>query len=109
MAESPQDFTRAGDTVSKLSDRFAANADAKSVYMGNRSMWAAELSFLLQRSDIWSEPLLADGTARLLEGAAEGAELEHDLSVTSKSRMRGRVTWSCRPSKRRSRSSSWDL
>ena len=32
MAESPQDFTRAEDTVSKLSDRFAANADAKSVY-----------------------------------------------------------------------------
>lgn len=32
MAETPQDFTRAEDTVAKLSDKFAANADAKSVY-----------------------------------------------------------------------------
>src|ERR1700754_3894628 len=31
MAETPEDFTRAEDTVSKLSDKFAANADAKSV------------------------------------------------------------------------------
>jgi uncharacterized spore protein YtfJ len=32
MPETLQDFTRAEDTVSKLSDKFAANAHAKSVY-----------------------------------------------------------------------------
>ena len=32
MAESPQDFTRAEDTVLNLSDKFAANANAKTVY-----------------------------------------------------------------------------
>jgi uncharacterized spore protein YtfJ len=43
MAETPGDFTRAEDTVSKLSDKFAVNADAKSVYgdpvqAGNRTI-----------------------------------------------------------------------
>src|ERR1700678_2024286 len=32
MAETPQDFTRAEDTVLSLSDKFAANANAKTVY-----------------------------------------------------------------------------
>ncbi len=32
MAETPQDFTRAEDTVLNLSDNFAARANAKSVY-----------------------------------------------------------------------------
>jgi uncharacterized spore protein YtfJ len=32
MAETPQDFTRAEDTVLNLSDKFAANANAKTVY-----------------------------------------------------------------------------
>jgi uncharacterized spore protein YtfJ len=53
MAESPQDFTRAEDTVLNLSDKFAANANAKTVYgepvhAGNRTIIpVARIGYLL--------------------------------------------------------------
>src|SRR5580698_5906605 len=53
MAESPQDFTRAEDTVLNLSDKFAANANAKTVYgepvhAGNRTIIpVARVGYLL--------------------------------------------------------------
>jgi uncharacterized spore protein YtfJ len=53
MAESRQDFTRAEDTVLNLSDKFAANANAKTVYgepvhAGNRTIIpVARIGYLL--------------------------------------------------------------
>src|ERR1700728_4484133 len=53
MAETPQDFTRAEDTVLSLSDKFAANANAKTVYgepvhAGNRTIIpVARIGYLL--------------------------------------------------------------
>ena len=53
MAETPQDFTRAEDTVLNLSDNFAAKANAKSVYgepvnVGSRTIIpVAKVGYLL--------------------------------------------------------------
>ena len=53
MTETPQDFTRAEDTVLNLSDNFAAKANAKSVYgepvnVGSRTIIpVAKVGYLL--------------------------------------------------------------
>jgi uncharacterized spore protein YtfJ len=53
MAETPQDFTRAEDTVLSLSDNFAVKANAKSVYgepvsVGSRTIIpVAKIGYLL--------------------------------------------------------------
>jgi hypothetical protein len=98
MAETPQDFTRAEDTVSKLSDKFAANADAKSVcgepvQAGGRTIiLVAKVGYLVGATS-------GGRNGETLEGAAEGAELARGLSATSRSQMRGRGMWRCQQPK----------
>jgi hypothetical protein len=108
MAETPPDFTRAEDTVLNLSDNFAAKANAKSVYgepvhAGSRTIIpVAKIGYLLGATS-------GGGTVKPLEGVVVVEELAQDLSVISKSPIRGRGMWSCRQSKRRLRWSPWDL
>jgi hypothetical protein len=103
MAENPPDAgkdpTRAENIVLSLGDKFAATANARSVYgepvrACNRTIVpVAQVGYGLGASSGGR-----NGTP--LEGVAEGVELARDLSVTSRLPMRGPGMWRSRRSGR---------